>query len=126
MTKTSAANRGEVAVADLAGLCRALRVARARVSPDITAQRLLILLAVHEHEGLSQRELLGELEDTSITALSRNLADLSELTSRKGEGPGLVELRSDPMNLRIRRVHLTARGRRLVCEIEEALRGLRA
>ena len=72
-----------------------------------TAQRLLILLAVHAHEGLSQRELLGELEDTSITALSRNLADLSELTSRKGEGPGLVELRSDPMNLRIRRVYLT-------------------
>jgi len=93
---------------------RALRYARAKISPDITAQRLLILIAVFFHEGLSQRELLKHLEGTSITALSRNLADLSTLTTRKSPGPGLLELRSDPLNLRVKRVFLTRKGRQFV------------
>ena len=94
----------------IASLDRALRYARAKLSPDITAQRLLILIAVYFNEGLSQRELLQHLETTSITALSRNLADLSELTTKKLPGPGLLELRIDPLNLRIKRVFLTPRG----------------
>ena len=92
-------------------LDRALRFARARLSGDVTAQRLLILIAVYLNEGLSQTELLRRLESTSITALSRNIADLSSLTTRKEAGPGLLELRTDPMNLRIKRVFLTRRGK---------------
>ena len=95
-------------------LDRALRFARKNLSPDITAQRLLILIAVYFHEGLSQRELMEHLESTSITALSRNLADLSALTTRKVPGPGLLELRTDPLNLRIKRVFMTSRGKRFV------------
>lgn len=95
----------------IASLDRALRYARAKLSPDITAQRLLILIAVYFNEGLSQRELLQHLETTSITALSRNLADLSVLTTRKSPGPGLLELRIDPLNLRIKRVFLTRKGK---------------
>lgn len=95
----------------LRSLDRALRFARARLSPDITAQRLLILIAVYFHEGLSQRELLAHLELTSITALSRNLADLSALTTRKLPGPGLLEQRTDPLNLRVKRVFLTRKGK---------------
>lgn len=91
-----------------------LRLARAKLSADVTAQRLLILLCVHDNEGLSQRELIGKMEATTATALSRNLADLSEFTSRKTDGPALVELRSDPMNLRIKRVYLTTKGRRFL------------
>lgn len=98
----------------LSTLDRALRLARARLSPDITAQRLLILLAVYKHEGFSQRELLQQLDSTSITALSRNLADLSALTTKKTPGPGLLELRLDPLNLRIKRVFLTAKGKRFM------------
>ena len=98
----------------LSVLDRALRLARARLSPDITAQRLLILLAVYKHEGFSQRELLQQLDSTSITALSRNLADLSALTTKKSPGPGLLELRVDPLNLRIKRVFLTAKGKRFM------------
>ncbi|MEJ2534688.1 MAG: hypothetical protein P8008_04305 [Gammaproteobacteria bacterium] len=105
----------------LKALGRALCLVRARVAPDITAQRLAILLAVANHEGLSQRELLQRLEGTSITALSRNLADLSSLTSRKQAGPGLVELRTDPMNLRVKRVHLTERGRGQLRDLERAM-----
>jgi len=98
----------------LHALDNALRFARSHLSADITAQRLLILICVYFNQGLSQRELLTKLESTSITALSRNLADLSAWTTRKKEGPGLIELRSDPMNLRVKRVFLTAAGMKFV------------
>lgn len=93
-------------------LDRLLRYARRELGPDVTVQRLLILLNVHLNEGLSQSELLTRLEGTSITALSRNLADLSGRTSRKSAGPGLIELRTDPTNLRRKHVWLTRAGRR--------------
>lgn len=105
----------------LRSLDRALRFARARLSPDISAQRLLILLNVYFNEGLSQRELLGMLDSTSIPALSRNVAELSSFTTRKVAGPGLLELRSDPMNLRIKRVHLTPKGRKFVSDWIKAI-----
>lgn len=98
----------------LHALDNALRFARSHLSPDVTAQRLLILICVYFNQGLSQRELLTKLESTSITALSRNLADLSAWTTRKTEGPGLIELRSDPMNLRVKRVYLTNAGQSFV------------
>ncbi len=102
------------AIDNLDLLDSALRFARRKLSPDITAQRLLILIAVYRHEGASQRELLKQLDSTSITALSRNIADLSALTSRKTPGPGLLELRLDPMNLRVKRVFLTKKGKSFV------------
>lgn len=92
----------------------ALRFARSHLSPDVTVQRLLILICVYFNQGLSQRELLTKLDSTSITALSRNLADLSAWTTRKTEGPGLIELRGDPMNLRVKQVHLTSAGETFV------------
>lgn len=95
-------------------LASALRYARDHLAPDITAQRLLILISVGMHEGLSQNELREHLPDTSVTALSRNLADLSYQTSRKTAGPGLVELRPDPANLRKKRIFLTAQGKRFL------------
>ena len=98
----------------LHALDRALRFARAELTADVTAQRLLILICVYFNQGLSQRDLLTKLESTSITALSRNLADLSDWTTRKKKGPGLIELRSDPMNLRIKRVYLTDKGNNFV------------
>lgn len=110
MSETAGAN-------DIGALDRALRFARAKLSPDVTVQRLLILIGVYLHEGLSQRELLNHLDSTSITALSRNIADLSTLTTRKSPGPGLLELRTDPMNLRVKRVFLTRKGRSFVKQL---------
>ena len=54
---------------DLLSLHRALQVVRRSVAPDITVQRLLILLAVYANEGLSQRELLSKLDGCSITEM---------------------------------------------------------
>ena len=90
---------------------KALRFARENLTSDITVQRLLILVGVYFHEGLSQRELLKFLDSTSITALSRNIADLSALTTKKLPGPGLLELQEDPLNLRVKRVFLTSAGK---------------
>lgn len=98
----------------LRALDAALRFARSELWADITAQRLLILICVFFNEGLSQKELLSRLESTSITALSRNLAEMSAWTPRKVEGPGLIELRQDPMNLRVKRVFLTAKGEKFM------------
>jgi DNA-binding MarR family transcriptional regulator len=111
------ANEESLSPADtgrLVALDRALRFARSELTADVTAQRLLILISVFFNQGLSQRELLTKLDTTSITALSRNLADLSAWTTRKTEGPGLIELRPDPMNLRIKRVFLTEKGNEFV------------
>jgi DNA-binding MarR family transcriptional regulator len=104
----------EAMTVELAQLENALRFARSKLTADITAQRLLILIGVYFHEGLSQRELLQFLDSTSITALSRNIADLSALTTKKTPGPGLLELRTDPMNLRVKRIYLTSKGRRFM------------
>jgi len=98
----------------LHALDNALRFARSQLSADVTAQRLLILICVYFNQGLSQRELLTKLESTSITALSRNLADLSAWTTRKRQGPDLIELRANPMNLREKRVFLTKLGEKFV------------
>lgn len=111
---TRSKDLGAAELDQLHALDNALRFARSELSADVTAQRLLILICVYFNQGLSQRELLTKLDSTSITALSRNLADLSAWTTRKQQGPGLIELRSDPMNLRVKRVYLTSAGEKFV------------
>lgn len=91
-----------------------LRFARDNLSSDVTVQRLLVLLCVARQEGLSHRELAQVLPGISTTSLSRNLADLSALTSRKTPGPGLIEQRHDPLNLRRKQLFLTTRGKRFM------------
>lgn len=93
--------------------------ARKALGPDVTALRLHILLNVYLNEGTNQSSLLKQLDVTSVTALSRNLADMSALTSSKKPGPGLIELRSDLMNLRQKSIHLTPRGRKIIMAILE-------
>ena len=93
--------------------------ARKALGPDVTALRLHILINVYLNEGTNQRNLLSVLDMTSVTALSRNLADMSTLTSSKKEGPGLIELRFDMMNLRQKTIHLTPKGRSIITSILE-------
>jgi DNA-binding MarR family transcriptional regulator len=100
-----------------------LRYAREFLGADISVQRLLILIEASLHEGLSQAELLKELRATSVTALSRNLAELSALTPNKTPGPNLVELRPDPLNLRRKMIFLTPRGRRFMTHLRKKIGG---
>lgn len=98
-----------------------LRFARDNIAPDVTVQRVLVLLSVARNPGLSQAELGKVLPGISVTALSRNIADLSSRTSQKQPGPGLVELRPDPASLRRKRVFLTDRGRRFMKRWQRSL-----
>ena len=91
-----------------------LTYARDNIAPDVTVQRLLVFLHVAQNEGLSQNELAEHLQGISTTALSRNLADLSEINSRKTAGPGLIEQHLDPDNLRKKRIFLTDKGQRFL------------
>jgi DNA-binding MarR family transcriptional regulator len=100
---------------------KGLTYARESLGADITAQRLLILINVYLHEGLSQADLLKQLSSTSVTALSRNLAELSTLTPRKTQGLGLIELRLDPFNLRRKRVFLTPNGRLFIKHLRRGI-----
>lgn len=102
-------------------LINCLRAARDAISPDITVQRLLVLLSVADHPGCSQHDLGQRLTGISSTALSRNLADLSALTSRKLPGPNLIRQQPDPTNLRRKQLHLTRKGQRLIGELKAAL-----
>ena len=104
----------------LGQLDRTMRYARAKLGADSTIQRMLILINVYLHEGVSQKDLLARLDATSVPALSRNLADLSALTTKKQTGPGLVERRAASMNLRRKTIHLTAKGRRLIKQVANA------
>lgn len=91
-----------------------LRFARDNLSPDVTVQRLLVLISVARHEGVSQRELSDLLPGISVTAMSRNLADLSARTSRRTRGPDLIRQVQDRNNLRRKQLFLTVKGRRLI------------
>jgi DNA-binding MarR family transcriptional regulator len=99
--------------------------ARKALGPDVTALRLHILLNVYLNEGTNQSKLLTLLDVTSVTALSRNLADMSTLTSSKKPGPGLIELRFDVMNLRQKSIHLTTLGREIIETILEQTQDLK-
>ena len=103
-----------------------LRFARDNLSPDVTVQRLLVLLSVARHEGVSQRELSDLLPGISITAMSRNLADLSARTSRKTRGPALIKQVHDPDNLRRKQLFLTTKGRQFIARWQQHLPGQRA
>lgn len=98
-----------------------LRFARDNLSPDVTVQRLLVLLGVARNEGISQRELSDLLPGISVTAMSRNLADLSARTSRKTPGPALIKQVHDPDNLRRKQLYLTTKGRRFIARWQQHL-----
>lgn len=95
-------------------LIQFLRFARDEIAPDVTIQRVLVLLTVAAEPGRSQTELARALPGISTAALSRNLADLSRTTSQKRPGPDLVTLAPDPGSLRRKLVRLTPRGKRLI------------
>ena len=80
--------------------------------PDVTALRVMLLLAVAANPGISQAELRVLFDDGYKAAtLSRNIAELSTRTPRRTAGLGWVELRPDEQDLRVKRIFLTRRGR---------------
>lgn len=97
------------------GLLRgALVKARDALGADVSVLRLVILLSVYRDNGMTQSDLLASLPHVSATAMSRNIAELSDRKIRGRRGLGLLKLIPDDENLRRKHVRLTPRGRRLV------------
>ncbi|NZA24775.1 winged helix-turn-helix transcriptional regulator [Luteimonas sp. SJ-92] len=93
----------------IAALQAALREFRTH-HPDITAARILTLLAVARSPGIQQSEISSAIGDMSQAASSRNVLDWTELNSARQVGPDFIAQRPDP-NFRKRNVlYLTPKG----------------
>lgn len=77
-------------------LVTALAAFRAELGSDVTAVRILTLLAISRSPGLPQTELGNYVKDMSQQGLSRNVLDLSARTTAGAKGPDLVSIEPDP------------------------------
>jgi DNA-binding MarR family transcriptional regulator len=85
--------------------------------PVISVMNLLAFLYIGENEGLNVTELAALCQTTCATA-SRTVRSLS---GRDGEGPALVEARTNPKNAIGRVIYLTGAGRRLRTHLDQIL-----
>lgn len=88
---------------------------------DVSAPRLLTLIGVAENPGSPQFELGGVIGLPSHATVSRNINDLTHLTSRREPGPGYVRQDPDPNSRRRNLVRLTDRGEVLIDGLVKAL-----
>lgn len=108
---------------ELSQVSRLLKAARAMIADEVTVQKLDTLLQACLHpDGIEQGTLL-EKAKLSRSATSKNVADLSKITSRKTPGPDLLESVIDPMNRVIRTIRVTPNGEREVLRALEAAFG---
>ena len=98
-----------------------LELIRKEVDGEMSLQKLQVLLtALANPTGIDQSTLLKRV-DQSRAAVSKNVADLSLLTSKKEVGVGLIRSDADPMNLSTRIITPTAKGIKLAKEFEKLL-----
>lgn len=88
------------------------------VYPDMTISQAQAFLLVGWSPGVLQRQLYDELGQTD-SAMSRNIALLSDIGSRYKDGLDLIRLEVDPDDRRARRLYLTRKGERLLNQIQE-------
>ena len=101
---------------ELRALSKMLKFARANVSDKMTVQQLDTLITISlEPEGIDQANLVKRA-DLSRSGASKNIADLTALTSRHKPGPGLVESLIDPFNRSTRSIKLTMKGTAVLLE----------
>ena len=98
-------------------LARLLAEIRLQVDSEMSVQRLQVLMhCMASPDGVDQQGIPAAV-DQSRSAVSKNLADLSELTSKKTRGPGLLRSDADPMNLSTRIIRVTQTGRQVWADI---------
>ena len=84
---------------------------------DMTALQVMCLMRVAAKPGIGQRELQIELETGSNSTASRILGMLSQHGTRGAEGLNLVDMKTNPLDRRERRLYLSPKGKRLMVEI---------
>lgn len=95
---------------DLAQILKLLRAVRKHIDPDITVQRLQVLLEIAMAGEIDQGALSKRVDQTQ-SAVSKNVANLSDITATKRKGPGLVRRDIDPMRMTNRILSLTDKGK---------------
>jgi DNA-binding MarR family transcriptional regulator len=102
-------------------MLKALEVVRQQIDDACTVQKLAVFLCVGEagSRGIDQLSLM-ERANVGRGQVSKVVADLSFLTSKKEKGPDLVRNEVDPMNQRTRNVRLTPKGEKVFAAIHGA------
>ena len=83
-----------------------------RISPQIRASQIDLLLTIYLQEGINQRELAIEC-DVSTSTVSKAVDVFSERGRRDGKGGalGLCYTESCPDDDRLNRIYLTSNGK---------------
>jgi DNA-binding MarR family transcriptional regulator len=89
-----------------------LAASRDLLGQEVTVQKVQVLCEVMLQPGIDQQTLIKRVNQTR-SAVSKNLADWSDVTSTKQPGPGFIESRINPMNRVIRELHPTKRGQKV-------------
>lgn len=106
----------------------ALTEFRHRFGPGLTAERLLILLAVVKSPGVNQADLAERyVKGMSQAGISRNVLDLTDQASTRDAqgrplpGPGLVEQRPDPAYRKRNVIYPTSKGLALLNSVTDTV-----
>lgn len=84
---------------------------------DMPLQQILVLLYIaSKGKGCTQGELKDHLDMAASTA-SRNIAALSKVHRLGKEGLGLIDWHEDLLDRRVKRLHLTPKGRQFMLDL---------
>ena len=103
----------------LGSLLKALKPFR-ELNSTMPLQYVTAFLQVAIAEGRTVTEY-AKILGTSQSLMTRHLADLGEINRYHEAGYDLVQAKTDPMDRRNKRNHLTAKGQRLVGQLLGAL-----
>ncbi|WFU39012.1 hypothetical protein QA640_32135 [Bradyrhizobium sp. CB82] len=90
----------------------------------LPAAYIRAFLLVCKKEGLGVSEYADQV-DISSTVMTRNLLDIGDLNRQREKGLELITQERDPWDLRKRRAYLSPKGRKLIHDVNVALRRLR-
>ena len=87
---------------------------------DMTVVQLQIICLVASNPNITQAELYRRL-DVTDSAISRNIALLSDIGSRTRDGLGIIRLHINPNDRRERILEVTKKGERLLHALSQDL-----
>jgi DNA-binding MarR family transcriptional regulator len=109
--------KGDIVSSKLKEFDRCIMALQASTDPTIPSQMMRTFIAVCENEGKSMTEL-AEVVGANVSTMSRHLLDLGPRNRKMEPGYGLIESRTDPMNLRVKCFFLTPKGKLALRNIE--------
>lgn len=95
----------------------ALEAFRADVDPDISASKILTLIATARYPGQQQLDLSQHIKGASSSSLSRHVMDWSKLDKNRQPGPDFIEQTPDPEYRRRNVLFLTAKGQQFIAKL---------